>query len=85
MSLYDGSIYVFGGYDGKTRYGDLFKCSIRSKTFKWKRIIGDGAVPLNRFGHTAVVFEHSMYLFGGWNGHDTMDDIFQYSFGKVHL
>ena len=24
-----------------------------------------------------------MYIFGGWNGHDTMDDIFQFSFGKL--
>lgn len=32
---YDGSMYVFGGYDGKTRYNDLYKCSIKSKKFKW--------------------------------------------------
>ncbi len=23
-----------------------------------------------------------MFIFGGWNGHDTMDDIYQYSFGN---
>lgn len=23
-----------------------------------------------------------MIVFGGWNGHDTMDDIYHYSFGK---
>jgi hypothetical protein len=42
-------------------------------------------MPLNRFGHTAVVYEHSMFIFGGWNGHDTMDDIYQYSFCKFKL
>jgi hypothetical protein len=21
-----------------------------------------------------------MFIFGGWNGHETMDDLFQYSF-----
>jgi N-acetylneuraminic acid mutarotase len=74
--LYEGSMYIFGGYDGKTRYEDLYKCSIKSGTFKWRKIIGEGTLPLNRFGHTAVVHEHSMFIFGGWNGHDTMDDIY---------
>jgi hypothetical protein len=46
---------------------------------------GDGIPPLNRFGHTACLFEHSMFIFGGWNGHDTMDDIFQYSFRKAYI
>jgi N-acetylneuraminic acid mutarotase len=78
--LYDGSLYIFGGYDGKTRFGDMYKCNLKSGTFKWRKIEGDGIPPLNRFGHTACLFEHSMFIFGGWNGHDTMDDIYQYSF-----
>lgn len=81
--LYDSSLYIFGGYDGKTRFGDLYKCSLRHQKHKWRKIEGDGVQPLNRFGHTAIVYEHSMFLFGGWNGHDTMDDIFQYSFRKL--
>lgn len=27
-----------------------------------------------------MVYQNSMFIFGGWNGHDTMNDIFQYSF-----
>ncbi len=75
-------MYIFGGYDGKVRFGDLYKCNLKSGSYKWRRIEGEGVAPLNRFGHTACLFEHSMFIFGGWNGHDTMDDIFQYSFGK---
>ena len=30
---------------------------------------------MSRFGHTTAIYEHSMYVFGGWNGTDTMDDI----------
>jgi len=37
---------------------------------------------LNRFGHAAVVCNNSMFVIGGWNGHDTMDDIYQFSFSK---
>lgn len=82
--LYDGSLYIFGGYDGKTRFGDLYKCSLKQQKYKWRKIEGDGIAPLNRFGHTASLYEHLMFIFGGWNGHDTMDDIFQYSFCNIH-
>ena len=78
--LWDGRIYVYGGYDGKKRFGDLFKCCIKNKKYKWKEIQSEGIQPLNRFGHSAVVYQNSMFIFGGWNGHDTMNDIFQYSF-----
>jgi len=44
------------------------------------KIIGQGDLPPNRFGHTSVVYNNSLYCFGGWNGHFTMDDIYQYSF-----
>lgn len=30
--------------------------------------------PRSRFGHTAVVYSHSMYVFGGWDGHDTLQE-----------
>ena len=81
--LYDGSMYVFGGYDGKARYNDLWKCTLKNQQYKWKQIHASGSQPLNRFGHAAVVCQNSMFIIGGWNGHDTMDDIYQYSFRKL--
>ncbi len=58
MINYGNNIYVFGGYDGQTRFGDLYKCSI-NKNYRWKLIKPSGeSVPLNRFGHSAVVIEH---------------------------
>jgi N-acetylneuraminic acid mutarotase len=68
MTLYGNSIYIFGGCDGQNRLGDLYKCSIL-KDFKWKQLKPSGeSQPLNRFGHSAVVIDHKMILFGGWNG-----------------
>ena len=78
--LYEGSMYIFGGYDGRARFNDLYKCKLRQGKFTWKHIEAEGTVPLNRFGHAAVVCKNSMFVIGGWNGHDTMDDVFQYSF-----
>lgn len=54
--LWDGRLYVYGGYDGKKRFGDLYKCCIKNKKYKWKEIHAEGALPLNRFGHSAVVY-----------------------------
>jgi hypothetical protein len=27
-----------------------------------------------RFGHTACIYQHYMYVFGGWDGHYTLND-----------
>lgn len=39
-----------------------------------------GEIPIPRFGHTAVVYKNSLYIFGGWNGYETLEDLYQYSF-----
>lgn len=28
--LYDGAMYVFGGYDGRARYNDLWRCTLKN-------------------------------------------------------
>jgi len=73
-------MYVFAGYDGRARYNDLWRCTLKGSKYKWKQLQTAGTQPLNRFGHAAVVCNNSMFVIGGWNGHDTMDDIYQYSF-----
>lgn len=31
--------------------------------------------PKLRFGHSAVVFQHYLYVFGGWDGNITLSDL----------
>lgn len=76
--IYNSSMYIFAGYDGKNRFNDLRALDLESK--EWTLIKEAGSPPINRFGHTSIVFNHSMYVFGGWDGHDTLDDLYQYSF-----
>ena len=76
--LYENSIYIFGGYDGKIRFNDLRSCKLEN--YEWVALPENGMQPLPRFGHTAVVYNHSMYIFGGWDGHETLEDLYQYSF-----
>ena len=33
-----------------------------------------------RFGHTAVIHKNLMYVFGGWNGNETLSDISTFNF-----
>jgi N-acetylneuraminic acid mutarotase len=77
--IYTSSMYIFAGYDGKSRFNDLKALDLESKD--WSNIVSSGSPPMARFGHTAVVYNHCMYIFGGWDGHDTLDDLYQFSFG----
>ncbi|CAE8587159.1 unnamed protein product [Polarella glacialis] len=36
-------------------------------------------MPVGRFGHSAVVYRSGMFVFGGWDGHDTLDDLYEFS------
>lgn len=34
--LYNESMYVFAGYDGRVRYNDLWRCTLKKHKYKWK-------------------------------------------------
>ncbi|KAF4652513.1 hypothetical protein FOL47_011045 [Perkinsus chesapeaki] len=95
MVLYDGSIYVFGGFDGRNRYNDVYSMELPphgafregSPIARWQ--LEDGPVirrssgqecPSPRFGHSAVVYGSCMYVFGGWDGHDTLNELWEFNF-----
>ncbi len=47
---------------------------------QWNQItINTQAELIPRFGHTAVVNKGKMYIFGGWDGNQTMSDILEYN------
>lgn len=35
--------------------------------------------PKLRFGHSAVRINHSMFIFGGWDGVATLNDLWEYN------
>eukprot|EP00392_Amoebophrya_sp_AT5.2_P010688 g10753.t1 len=74
---YGPNIYVFGGFDGKSRFDDLQKFSVAEN--KWEKIRQGDNTPMGRFGHSACMYGPSMFVFGGWNGHDTLDDLTEFS------
>ena len=38
-------------------------------------LLASERIPEARFGHVAAIYRDSMFVFGGWNGKKTLDDI----------
>lgn len=65
MVYFNQSVYVLCGKGVKQQiFNDFYKFSL--KKFTWKEMKGEGQYVQPRFGHSAVVHELSMYVFGGW-------------------
>lgn len=75
--VYEANLFIFGGFDGRSRFQDLHQYSIDNR--EWSEIPPADNVPMGRFGHSAVVYHSEMFVFGGWNGHDTLDDLYEFS------
>ncbi|KAF0686689.1 Aste57867_21531 [Aphanomyces stellatus] len=80
MVLHETDIYIFGGYNGSSRFNNMYRYELDAK--RWRKIDGLGTVPSGRFGHTGAVHDptHRLVVFGGWDGRDTLDDLHQYDF-----
>lgn len=70
---------VFGGFttDGEPS-NDLFKFYFNEN--RWERIyIQNGAdQPSPRIGHSAIIYQDSMYIFGGKDTEDRFDDMWRF-------
>ncbi len=67
---YKNSFYIFGGFDGTSRVNDFYEFDFT--TMIWKRIVpnvaNSSAPPSPRHSHSAVVYQDSMFVFGGYDG-----------------
>lgn len=73
------SIYIFGGYDGFNRVNDFYEFSVDNNTWQEVQISQECQAPTPRHSHSAVVYEDSMYVFGGYDGH-YRNDFYRYNF-----
>ncbi len=75
--IYGDSMFVYGGYDQMGfACNDLYELSLATLT--WHKPTTSGAVPKEAYHHTAVVFQGSMYTFGGYR--KTYNEIQEYRF-----
>ncbi len=72
-------LIAFGGFDGAHRWNDVFMFDI--ETEMWTKLSGESNKSINkiepspRFGHSAIVYEDKMWIYGGWDGKNTLDDL----------
>jgi hypothetical protein len=82
-SLFGDSIIMFGGYDGVQRKNDLFEYDILNK--RWSEIKSeDGSKPSGRYFHACGVHGNSFIVFGGYDGRERLNDLYQFSFESRH-
>ena len=79
--VYNRSIYIFGGYDGFNRINDFYEYNVDSGS--WQEVIfgGKEGPPTPRHSHSAVVYEDSLYVFGGYDG-NYKNDFYRFNFTK---
>jgi N-acetylneuraminic acid mutarotase len=62
--VYSNFLYIFGGFDGVSRVNDLHCFDLEKN--RWQLVVPTaGTVPTARHSHSAVVFQDSIYIFGG--------------------
>ncbi|KDO24144.1 hypothetical protein SPRG_10571 [Saprolegnia parasitica CBS 223.65] len=78
MVLHASNIYIFGGYNGSSRFNNMYRYELLEK--RWRKMDATGQIPSGRFGHSGAVHEASkrLVIFGGWDGRDTLDDLYEY-------
>lgn len=77
---YRNCMYLFGGYSGSLGYRDTAIYEYNFDTKLATRIEAVGTLPPDRSAHTAVVYKDHMYIFGGWDGIESNNDLFRYHF-----
>jgi N-acetylneuraminic acid mutarotase len=69
-------LVIFGGGDGPAYYNDVYV--LDTVNFRWSkpRIVGD-KVPAQRRAHTACLYKNGIYVFGGGDGAQALNDIWR--------
>ena len=80
--VYNHSMYIFGGWDGHDTLEDLYQYSFTSKVWYELRR-SQGIKPNPRYRHSCIVFDSSLFVFGGDNKSQTrFSDLLEYNIEK---
>lgn len=75
MVVYNGNLYMFGGYNGTSFLGDLWQYNLT--TFQWTQLSPSGSGPSARYEHFMVVYGSLIYVGFGW-GNQFFNDLYSY-------
>eukprot|EP00928_Gymnodinium_smaydae_P008896 TRINITY_DN1327_c0_g2_i2.p1 TRINITY_DN1327_c0_g2~~TRINITY_DN1327_c0_g2_i2.p1 ORF type:complete len:504 (-),score=110.69 TRINITY_DN1327_c0_g2_i2:52-1563(-) len=77
---FDGSMYIFAGYDGNYR-SDFHRYHLSQQ--KWAIVPVKGSVPKARYRTSAVAYRHRMLVVGGHDGAKHLNDFYQFDFDSL--
>jgi len=77
---YDGSMYIFAGYDGNYR-SDFHRYNFSQR--KWSAVPVKGAVPKARYRTSAGAYKNRMLVIGGHDGAKHLNDFYQFNFDTL--
>ena len=82
--LNNNELYLIGGYDGTNRLNDVWKSTDGQS---WTRVLTDTPSPPStqfsrRFGHAVVVLNNELYLIGGLDGRNRLNDVWKSTDGR---
>jgi len=75
--VHQNKMVVFAGWNGRKTMNDLHEFDL--ETCNWKTITPKGQVmPQSRDSHCAVVYQGKMYILGGGDGKNRLNDMYEY-------
>ena len=83
-AVLNGSLYIFGGYNGQVRVNDFHAYSFATR--RWSPVLAaanSGRPPSPRDRHVSVVHGSTFYVFGGFNGTSRTNDFFGFDFTSM--
>jgi hypothetical protein len=83
-ALLNGTMYVFGGYDGVQRVNTFHAFSFAEK--RWSPVLPSALTanpPSPRDRHVAVAFGNSFYVHGGFDGTSRVSDFWGFDFSSM--
>ena len=75
--VFDGSMYVFGGYDGNCR-SDLHRFNFETNTWSEIKKTTNGLWPRERYRTSAALYKDSVFIYGGHDGSKQLEDFWQF-------
>jgi leucine-zipper-like transcriptional regulator 1 len=74
---YGSKLYIYGGYSGKERLDDMYAYDF--ETHHWALVNATlGDKPSGRSSLVAQVYENFLYIFGGYNGSNVLNDFYKF-------
>lgn len=86
--VHGNSMFIFGGSSGSAM-NDLHELQLplsSTAAAKWRQVKStSGEQPGHRFCHVAVVYNGAMYVFGGYDGSERLNDFLRFDFAAYDL